>query len=261
VKCSLESFQKLISLGLSTEQMAGVLDVLAVELANKGVRSGAAERQARFRAKKKNESVTSDVTSNVTCNVTDNENSPTPPRDILNNTSRVLEVTPQPPTAGGSRLNGTNPRAVGTNPRASEQEPDGFDAFWAAYPKRDGNADRKGAVKAFSQAIRRAGDHSLVTRAAARYAAHCREKGKLGTEFVKQARSWLNGDFWREWLPQEPTKAAVSRVMVREGSPAWDAWKRTGRRFNAMDLKDDHGHVIGRGWYFETEFPAQEQAA
>lgn len=140
-------------------------------------------------------------------------------------------------------------------------DPDGFDAFWAAYPKRDGNADRKGAVKAFGPAVKRAGDHALIARAAARYAAHCREKGKLGTEFVKQARSWLNGDLWREWLPQEPTRPAVSRIAVREGTDAWDAWKRTGRRFSAMDLKDENGHVIGRGWYFESEFPPQERAA
>lgn len=141
------------------------------------------------------------------------------------------------------------------------RDPDGFDAFWDAYPKRDGNADRKGAVKAFGPAVKRAGDAALIARAAARYAAHCREKGKLGTEFVKQARSWLNGDLWREWLPQEPTRPAVTRVAVREGTTAWDAWKRTGRRFNAMDLKDENGHVIGRGWYFESEFPPQERAA
>lgn len=162
--------------------------------------------------------------------------------------SEVKEIPPTP-TKENNNLSVVSP------PIAPPQEPEGFDAFWDAYPKRDGNADRKGAVKAFGPAVKRAGDHSLVTRAAARYAAHCREKGKLGTEFVKQARSWLNGDLWREWLPQEPTKAAVSRVMVREGSPAWDAWKRTGRRFSAMDLKDENGHVIGRGWYFETEYP------
>lgn len=250
MKCSLESFQKLISLGLSTEQMAGVLEVLAVEFAPyEAMKAEIDARKSKDRARKfRGNSVEVPKIP------------PTPPRDITNNL-QGLEISPQPPTVASSRLNGTNPRSLGTNPRASEQEPEGFDAFWAAYPKRDGNADRKGAVKAFAPAVKRAGDHSLITRAAARYAAHCREKGKIGTEFVKQARSWLNGDLWREWLPQEPTKAAVSRVMVREGSPAWDAWKRTGRRFNAMDLKDDHGHVIGRGWYFETEFPPQEQAA
>lgn len=248
---SLTSLKKLMSLNLSTEQMAGVIEVLAVELAPyEALKADIDARKAKDRARKFHGNSTEIPAI-----------PPTPPRDILTTNTRVLEITPQPPTAGNSRLNGTNPRATGTNPRASEQEPEGFDAFWAAYPKRDGNADRKGAVKAFAPAVKRAGDHSLITRAAARYAAHCREKGKLGTEFVKQARSWLNGDLWREWLPQEPTKAAVSRVMVREGSPAWDAWKRTGRRFNAMDLKDDNGHVIGRGWYFESEFPAQEQAA
>lgn len=246
------TIERLESEGFTTEQIVKVLKCIVAEQPV-AVRSSGAERTARWREKKAAERHR-DVTS-VTCDV-----SPTLPINNITN-NQVLEITPQPPTAGNSRLNGTNPRATGTNPRASEQEPEGFDAFWAAYPKRDGNADRKGAVKAFGPAAKRAGDHSLITRAAARYAAHCREKGKLGTEFVKQARSWLNGDLWREWLPQEPTKAAVSRVMVREGSPAWDAWKRTGRRFNAMDLKDDNGHVIGRGWYFESEFPAQEQAA
>lgn len=254
------TIERLEAEGFTTEQIVKVLKcivvaepvahAIAVDEQAERRRLADRERQARKRERLR---MSADVCGLSTI-------PPTPPINNITN-NQVLEITPQPPKAGGSRLNGTNPRAVGTNPRASEQEPDGFDAFWAAYPKRDGNADRKGAVKAFAPAVKRAGDHSLVTRAAARYAAHCREKGKIGTEFVKQARSWLNGDFWREWLPQEPTKAAVSRVMVREGSPAWEAWKRTGRRFNAMDLKDDHGHVIGRGWYFETEFPQQEKAA
>lgn len=248
---SLTSLQKLMSLGLTTEQMAGVIDVLTVELAPfEMLKADIEARRSKDRARKfHGKSVEVPVPS------------PTPPIDITT-TQQGLEISPPTPsTPKNSRLHGTNPRALGTNPRGSEQEPDGFSDFWAAYPKRDGNMDRKGAVKAFGPAVQRAGGHELVTRAAARYAVHCREKGKIGTEFVKQARSWLNGDLWREWLPQEPSKAAVSRVMVREGSPAWDAWKRTGRRFTAMDLKDDHGHVIGRGWYFETEFPPEVQAA
>lgn len=246
------TIERLEGEGFTTEQIVKVLKCIVAEQPV-AVRSSGAERTARWREKKAAERH-GDVTS-VTCDV-----SPTPPKDIIT-TNQVLEITPQPPTVVGSRLNGTNPRALGTNPRASEQDPDGFDAFWTAYPKRDGNADRKGAAKAFAPAVKRAGDHSCITRAAARYAAHCREKGKLGTEFVKQARSWLNGDLWREWLPQEPSRPAISQVMVREGSSAWDAWKRTGRRFSAMDLKDENGRVIGRGWYFETEYPQQERAA
>lgn len=223
---SVASLQKLMSLGLTTEQMAGVIDVLAVELAPlETMRRKASERQERYRQRESN--VTDDV---------EKERSPTPPKE-------------------------KQPTNVGSPPIVPLSEPDGFAAFWQTYPKRDGNADRKGALKAFGPAVARAGGHEAIVRAASRYAAHCRDKGKIGTEFVKQARAWLNGDLWAEWLPQEPTRAALSRVMVREGSPAWDAWKATGRRFNAMDLKDEHGHVIGRGWYFESEFPQQEQAA
>lgn len=245
---SLKSLQKLMSLGLTTEQMAGVIDVLAVELAPfETLKADLDAKRAKDRERKfRGNSV--EIPSQ----------SPTPPRDIYNTHSREDNL---PPTPKRSRFHGTNPRALGSNPRAVEQEPEQFGAFWDAYPKRDGNGDRKGALKAFGPAVQRAGSAELVIRAAGRYAAHCREKGKIGTEFVKQARSWLNGDLWSEWLPQKPVKVAAARVAVREGTAAWDAWKATGRRFNAMDLKDDNGHVIGRGWYFETEFPPQEQAA
>ena len=229
---SLASLQKLMSLYLSTEQMAGVIEVLAVELApletlkRELEAKRAKDRDRKIRGKSKEHSV---------------ENP-------------GKESFPHTPFK-------EKPTNVGLPPIVPLPEPEGFGAFWAAYPSRDGNKDRKGALKAFGPAVQRAGGHELITRAAARYAAHCREKGKIGTEMVKQARSWLNGDLWSEWLPQEPTKPASSRVAVREGTPAWDAWKRTGRRFNAMDLKDLNGHVIGRGWYFEAEFPPQENAA
>lgn len=246
------SLQKLMSLGLTTEQMAGVIDVLAVELAPlETMRAEVEARRSKDRLRKFRG-------NSVERSVEIPSQSPTPPRDIYNTLSQGNNL---PPTPKHSRLHGTNPRALGRNPRAVEPEPDGFDAFWTAYPKRDDNGDRKGALKAFGPAVQRAGGAELVIRAAGRYADHCRDKGKIGTEFVKQARSWLNGDLWSEWLPQEPARPAVARIAVREGTPAWDAWKATGRRFNAMDLKDEHGHVIGRGWYFESEFPQQEQAA
>lgn len=243
---SLATIQKLATLGLSTEQMAGVLEVLTVELAPlEALEQEKRERLAKDRARKFRGNIPE---SSMEIPRTIHGNSVETPRKA----SRVEDNIYKPTLVDISK-----PPVV----PHQDQDPDGFDAFWAAYPKRDGNADRKGAVKAFGPAVKRAGDHALIARAAARYAAHCREKGKSGTEFVKQARSWLNGDLWREWLPQEPQRPAVSRVPVREGSPAWQAWKATGRRFNAMDLKDEQGRVVGRGWYFETEFPPKETAA
>ena len=239
---SVTSLQKLMSLGLTTEQMAGVIDVLAVELAPvETMRLKAKERQQRYQQRHSN--VEHDVSS------------PTPPsRDIYN--TQVLENIPQTPT--NSRRHGTNPRALGTNPRGSEAEPDGFSAFWDAYPKRDGNADRKGAVKAYGPAVQRAGGADLVNRAAARYAVHCREKGKVGTEFVKQARSWLNSDLWREWLPQElPPEVSSTRVYVTTGTDAMDAWDAHFKRTKGkLAPRDQRG-----GWWFETEYPPMEQAA
>lgn len=239
---NVENLKKLMSLGLTTEQMAGVIDVLAVELAPlETMRRKATERQERYRQRD--------------CNVTVDVSSPTPPIDIT--TTLVLDKIP--PTPKASRLHGTNPRALGTNPRGSQQEPDGFSAFWDAYPKREGNGDRKGAVKAFGPAVQRSGDAQTVIRAAARYAVHCREKGKIGTEFVKQARSWLNSDLWSEWMPQEPVgEIAHNRFYVTTGTDQMDAWDAYFKRTKGkLAPRDQRG-----GWWFDTKFPpAMEQAA
>jgi len=243
---NLSSLQKLMSLNLSTEQMAGVVEVLAVELAPlEAMRADVELRRSKDRLRKFHGSSTEVPVK-----------SPTPPIDITTSQSQEVKI---PPTPKGSRLHGTNPRALGTNPRGSDVEPDGFTAFWDAYPKRDGNADRKGAAKAFGPAVVRAGGADMVVRAAARYATHCRDKGKIGTEFVKQARSWLNGDLWREWLPQEPTaEVATTRVYVLTGTDQMDAWDAYFKRTKGkLAPRDQRG-----GWWFDTEYPpSMEQAA
>ncbi len=226
---SVASLQKLMSLGLTTEQMAGVIDVLAVELAPlETIRAEMEERRSKdrerkFRGKSKERST-----------------------EIPNK-----ESFPHTPFK-------EKPTNVGLPPIVPLSEPEGFDAFWQAYPKRDGNADRKGAVKAFGAAAKRADGHEVLIRAAARYAAHCRDKGKIGTEFVKQARSWLNGDLWREWVPQEPVReVSETRVYVPTGTDAMDAWASYFKRTKGkMAPRDQRG-----GWYFPTEYPSQEQAA
>lgn len=51
------------------------------------------------------------------------------------------------------------------------------------------------------------------------------------------------------------TEPPRKTVAVMENSKAWEAWKATGRRFNPIDIRDDQGRVVGRGWYFPSEFP------
>lgn len=134
-------------------------------------------------------------------------------------------------------------------------EPEGFAAFWALYPKRDGTADRKGAVKAFGPALKRVDLETLLDATRA-YAADMKAKGKVGTEFVKQARSWLNGDLWTEYQPTPVDPSAVKPVPVIIGTPAWAAWIKIRKRAPEIDIRMPDGQ-IKRGWYFPTEFPEQ----
>jgi len=50
---------------------------------------------------------------------------------------------------------------------------------------------------------------------------------------------------------QEFQKKMKDKVVVLEGTPAWDAWK--GMRQGSLTAFDIPGK--GRGWYFPTEFP------
>lgn len=227
---SISSLQKLSAIGLSSEQMAAVVEVLAVELAPlEAMRMSAAERQRRKRHVTVTPNPSRDSHGTVTVH-------PSRVDDILSNT---LEVD----------------RPVNNNPPVppSKPEPDQFETFWAVYPKRSGTADRKGAVKAFNAAVKRA-DVETIVLAARAYAADMAARGKTGTEFVKQARSWLNGDLWTEYQPKETT-ARPSGHYIQYGTEAGDAWERHYRTRGKVPPRDNKG-----GWYFPAEFPdASEQ--
>lgn len=71
-------------------------------------------------------------------------------------------------------------------------DPEGFPEFWAAYPKRDGDNPRKPAVRAYAKVIRDGADPAAILKAVRAYAAELQAKGKVGTEFVPLATTWLN---------------------------------------------------------------------
>lgn len=91
----------------------------------------------------------------------------------------------------------SRPCSVKVAKPAIEAEPEGFEDFWDAYPKRDGSADRKGAVKAFRTALKRASLETILD-GTEHFCAAMKARGKAGTEFIPQARTWLNGDRWNE---------------------------------------------------------------
>lgn len=211
--------QELLTLNLSTEQLAGVVTILARELAPlERIRESAAQRQAKRRHGISSRDSTRDSTANSHSLARDG--------DIISNLTTKENITPHNPPS-----------------KPNPSEPEGFDQFWTVYPKRDGNADRKGAAKAFGAALKRAPLKTILDGVGA-YAAHCKAKGNVGTQYVKQARSWLNGDFWTEWQPQAALPAVPVQI-VKEGTPEWEELKKARPRLVARDIQTPNGIVRG----------------
>lgn len=175
--------------------------------------------------------------------------------------SRVIDNT-KPFLTSGEESKKESPPSP-SKPLSSD--PEGFKEFWAIYPPRAGDRDRKPATKAFSAALKRV-DLKTLLWATERYAADCKAKGKINTEFVKQARTWLNADGWTEYQ-QTDARADMGipitkKVPVFDDSEAWQAWKKLKPGLIARDIRCDDGR-IRHGWYFPSEFPPaqSEQAA
>lgn len=131
-------------------------------------------------------------------------------------------------------------------------DPDGFEEFWNLYPKREKNYDRKGAVKAFRAALKRI-DLQTIIDATRAYSDYLKANNKLNTEFVKQARSWLNGDFWTEFKPKSSGPLLSNgKVYVKYGTPAGDAWEASYKAKHKPVPRDFNG-----GWWFPSEFPSE----
>jgi len=72
--------------------------------------------------------------------------------------------------------------------KASDAE---FEAFWNAYPKRNGGNARNSALAAWNARRKEGYSAAEIIDGAHRYAAWCAATGKLNTEYVKQASTFL----------------------------------------------------------------------
>jgi hypothetical protein len=73
-----------------------------------------------------------------------------------------------------------------------------FDHFWTAYPKRGGANPRKPAFDKFAVHFTRGVDPEAIIAGAEAYAHQCEALGKIGTEKVAQAVTWLNQERWAD---------------------------------------------------------------
>jgi uncharacterized protein YdaU (DUF1376 family) len=119
---------------------------------------------------------------------------------------------------------------------------DGFEEFWNAYPKRSGNADKAGAQDAFTSSPE---DRAGLIDAAKAYAVWCGENGKTGTQYVKQAKAFIEDGLWKEWQPSGHAPMPQG-VLVKRGTADWDAWQRIKK--TAYSERYD-------GWWFPAKNP------
>jgi hypothetical protein len=84
--------------------------------------------------------------------------------------------------------------AKATQPR----EPDLFEKFWRAYPRRDGPNPRAPAEKKFNALAKSGVDPEMMIAAAVALAGSESAKGNVGTRFIPQAITWLNQQRWAD---------------------------------------------------------------
>jgi hypothetical protein len=109
----------------------------------------------------------------------------------------------------------SNIKLLPLSPSRATFEPPEFQDFWKVYPPRLGARDRKAAVKAFRAALKRATAEEILAGARG-YAAEMHAKGKINTEYVRQARTWLNADGWKEYDQESVKTNGIDRLTPAE---------------------------------------------
>lgn len=179
---SASALRKLSLLNLSSDQMAGVLDILADSAeADEARRAAQRDRTRRHRAKRDG-NVT--VTSAERYDVPPKEKSPTPPKEI---------------TPSGSSDKSLSPCAS-----------DFFEDFWLVFPKREGSNPKKPARDRFHRLVAKGHDPLKLIDAARELS----REHPSPTRFVPQAITWLNQERFER---DEPALAAAADVFCVEG--------------------------------------------
>jgi hypothetical protein len=168
VSLSAAALQLLLEKGLSLSDAVELAGVIEAELPK---RTSGAERQARYRARLK-EDGNGDVTSDVTDDTSPTLSLPSSPQ------------TPQQPT---------HTRESVTTRGRDEREDAGFARFWAAYPRKTAKAD---ARKAFTKAWRKLPpfDEDEILAGGLERA----KAGWVDAQFIPHAATWLNGERWQD---------------------------------------------------------------
>ena len=129
-----------------------------------------------------------------------------------------------------------------------------FEEFWKAYPSRGKARNPKHpAQKKFEAAVRQGAPPISIIAGAKRYAAAMLETGKVGTEFVAMAVTWLNQRSWEDGPPAENVVPMAGHYAAFN-SPEMDAWVVYERSMGKSYPRDRSG-----GWRFPSQWPPNHQ--
>lgn len=149
--------------------------------------------------------------------------------------------------ANGSEIEkriGSEPKAPTPTPTytpvvpkgTKDAEPEGFAEWFAAYPKRDGANPRAPAASRYASTIKAGIPSETLLRAVRAYAKECERKGKIGTEYVKQAQYWLSAKdrLWEHYAAQpEAAKPRGEGPDEYLASLSDDRWRDEVNRWRA----------------------------
>ncbi|MDF2915964.1 MAG: hypothetical protein K0S70_181 [Microbacterium sp.] len=91
----------------------------------------------------------------------------------------------------------------GKKTTSTASQVDGFDDFWAAYPRKDGKGK---ALPAYERALKRA-EPATILAGALKYAATVKSTER---QYIKLPEGWLNADRWADESLAEANKAETS---------------------------------------------------
>lgn len=90
-----------------------------------------------------------------------------------------------------------------------------FEEFWKLYPKRAGSNPKGPALKLWKARVKAGHAPATILAGTQRYAAYCKATGKIGTEYVKHARTFLSQE---EFLSPWNLPVTERRPFGRSGS-------------------------------------------
>ena len=152
-----------------------------------------------------------------------------------NSTNRAPVVNASPPN---HKPITNNQEPLTSTPKAPKGAANGFEEFWAAYPRKDA---KPLAIKAFAKVTVPVG---VLLAAIARQRS---SEGwtKDGGKYIPMPASWLNAERWNDGVVavvqhDEESRDQIERLGVGKGLGAWDVMTEQWPTYKARVLKAPH---------------------